>query len=164
VDSQHAVGPPQSVSSQSVIGQPVNASHRRAAPFHDAVRIRRRFRFTSEAQNLLFARELSAKDHFKRDDSIEADLPRSINDAHAAASYFLDQLIIAEPGDLDRWFFEGRPNRRAIELVLVRFGRIGSRQGQHVRQRALSAKTSWPVIRDWRSALRTLSFSSHTSS
>ena len=42
------------------------------------------------------AGELARKDHFHRDDSVQAQLAGLVNDAHAAACDFLQELVIAK--------------------------------------------------------------------
>jgi hypothetical protein len=53
-------------------------------------------RLGPEALHLHRRRELSRQDHLHRDDSIETDLARPVDDAHPAARDLLLQFVIAE--------------------------------------------------------------------
>jgi hypothetical protein len=64
------------------------------------IEVGRRLGLSVEALDFRFAGELAGQDHLEGDDSIEADLPGAIDDAHAAAGDLLEQLIVAEVADL----------------------------------------------------------------
>src|SRR5271154_4542515 len=57
-------------------------------------------RLAAEADGRVVVELITAKHHFDADDTVERDLPRLVNHAHAAASDFLQQLIVAEIADL----------------------------------------------------------------
>jgi hypothetical protein len=52
------------------------------------------FRFASEPQHLLLARELPGQQHFQRNRPIQADLSSPIDNPHSAATDFLKQFVI----------------------------------------------------------------------
>src|SRR5690349_6892377 len=54
------------------------------------------FRLGLQAPDKLVTGELAEEQHLHRDNAVEADLPSSINDPHAAARDFLDQLVVAK--------------------------------------------------------------------
>src|SRR5215212_1784987 len=60
------------------------------------LKMRRGFGFAAEPQYFLFARELSRENHLQRDDTIQTDLPRAIDDSHAAAPDFFEQFEVTE--------------------------------------------------------------------
>ena len=54
------------------------------------------FGLQTEPGNVQWSSEFPFEDHLEGDDAVEADLPRSIHNPHAAAGDFLQQLVIAE--------------------------------------------------------------------
>src|SRR5438094_1848493 len=61
------------------------------------IQTRRRLRFTAEPNECFLRFGLITQDAFQRDNASRMTLARAINDAHPAASDFLQDLIIANP-------------------------------------------------------------------
>ena len=55
---------------------------------------RRRFRFGAETLDRTRRIQMRRQNHFQRDDARRRTLPGSIHDAHSAARYFVEQLVI----------------------------------------------------------------------
>ena len=68
---------------------------------HDArmVEVGRRLGLDVEPPHVGLGRELAGKDHLECDRPVQADLPRPVHHAHAAACDLLDQFVIAEIAD-----------------------------------------------------------------
>src|SRR5215212_3223189 len=105
------------------------------------LKMRRGFGFAAEPQYFLFARELSRENHLQCDDTIQTDLPRAIDDSHAATPDFFEQFEIAEASRRTR-FGDGSC-----------FCKIARRFGQRAIQRALRTKSARPVFRQRNTAL-----------
>ena len=54
-------------------------------------------RFMAKAPHKIRAGKRAVQKHFQRDDAVQAQLPRPINHAHAAARNFLQQFVIPQP-------------------------------------------------------------------
>jgi hypothetical protein len=53
-------------------------------------------RLVAEAPDLLGCRQVPRRDHLQRDDAVEAELPRPVDDAHAPAGDLFEKLVVAE--------------------------------------------------------------------
>ena len=60
------------------------------------------FRFGMKPLNEIRRSPLACQDHFERDNPLQADLPRLIDNSHSTAGDFLEQFIVAEIPDLTR--------------------------------------------------------------
>gem|GEM_PF-4861092 len=72
-----------------------------------------RLAFHLKPVKLARAREIPRQDHLQRDVPVQADLPRPVDDSHAAAADLLDQLVVADPPS--RWQFHDRRGRLFAE-------------------------------------------------
>ena len=55
-----------------------------------------RLRFDEETLDILLAGRLSGTDHLDRDDAVQANLSRLVDDSHATAGDLLDEFVLAE--------------------------------------------------------------------
>jgi hypothetical protein len=90
-----------------------------------------RLRLAAKSVHLVCGGELSGEDHLQRYDAVEAALPRFVDDAHAAAGDFLQQLVVAEIGDGaertvghrvaggEGWVLDGGGRRRGLTHAVV---------------------------------------------
>jgi hypothetical protein len=89
----------------------------------DNVRVlehRRRGGFAAKALDKLLGRELAGENHLHRHDAVQTGLPRTIDNAHAAAGDFFQQFVIPE--------LPFRERRRGLDRLrrpgnCLRFGR-----------------------------------------
>ena len=80
--------------------------------------------------------ELAREDHLERDGAVEADLPRLVDDPHAAAGELVDQLIIAEVADVPRpvsgesgWNWP--LDRESVPVLRIESGHVRGRAARH---------------------------------
>jgi hypothetical protein len=99
------------------------------------------FRFTAKSKHFLFARELACQNHLQRDDAVQTELPRAIDDAHSTAADFIQQFKVAKAA--------GRPGL----FVGDPFAAVARFCGQRALERALRAKPLRPVFRQRNTAL-----------
>src|SRR6185503_14306036 len=114
--------------------------------------------FAAEPKHFLFARELPRENHLQRDDSIQRNLSRAIDDAHATASNLLKQFKVTEPAGRGAEEKRRRGARRnAGSNLLLPFSPFLFRpgRGQGAIERALWTKPARPVFRQRNTALRT---------
>ena len=91
------------------------------------------FRFDAEARSLLLAGGVARKDHLQRRGTVQGQVPGLVDDAHAAAADFGEDLV-ARDGHAHRGAGGRRgrdePSRRTVRLLL----RDAGRRGQVVRR------------------------------
>jgi hypothetical protein len=83
----------------------------------------RRLRLGAEALYLGGGRQPARRDHLQGDNAVEADLPRLVDDAHAAARDLREQFIVAEGGA--RTLGGSGPQRRRELLDTILIGEVG---------------------------------------
>ena len=100
-----------------------------------------------EAFDIGLGGELAGEDHLQRDGAVEANLPRPVDDAHAAPGDLLEQLVVAEVADGLGPISRRRGGRRSVERGSVAVIAIDCRL---VRGRAAPGRR-WSVLRRRRS-------------
>src|SRR5436190_10839090 len=60
------------------------------------IEARARLSFAAKTAGRCFPRQVRSQYHFQRHHAIQAPLPRAINDSHAAARDFIQELVVAE--------------------------------------------------------------------
>ena len=92
---------------------------------HDAgmIELRGRLGLGAEALHIGVVGELTCEDHLQGDGAIERFLPRLVDDAHAAAADFFEQVVVAEVLDLRAGAgCAVEPHRRRINIGPKRRG------------------------------------------